>query len=57
MDRILTEADIELLLTSINYSKKNIEDGDSPYLVKKEKLSHFDEVARKLRELRDSIKQ
>ena len=54
MDEILTKADIELLLDSIKYSQKNIQESDSPYQYKREKLNHLDEVDRKLRELRDS---
>lgn len=49
----LTPDDIETLLTSLKYSKRNISEAQgTPYSVRQENLTRIDEVATKLRAAR-----
>lgn len=54
MENELTPDEIRIILTSLEYSKRNIGDGeDSSYELKTEKLGQIDAVMDKLRVLRD----
>lgn len=49
----LTPEDIQTLLKSIEYSKRNVRDEpDTPYAVRQENLTRLDNVATKLRDAR-----
>lgn len=47
----LTAGDISVLLESLKYSKQRVSDAPgTPYDVRQDKLSQFDDVAQKLRD-------
>lgn len=47
----LTLAEVEILLTSLEYSMQRVRDAqDTPYSVRQENLARLDSVAAKLRE-------
>jgi hypothetical protein len=50
MTLVLSKAEIDMLLTSLRYSKQAIDDGSDDYERKQSRLREFEELAIKLRE-------
>jgi hypothetical protein len=56
MNEEITKSDLDLILESLEYSKRNVrESPDSPPEIKKEKLEQIDLVASKIRKLKTEI--